>query len=113
MKDSVQTILVGGENKKLLNEVSSDASAVSNSNNLGQTVQSTSRVIQTNVGNIEYPDNTIQTSKYNCLTFIPKNIFYQFNKIANFYFLVKLFTFFLYSFIDYWITVNGKRNINH
>ncbi len=32
--------------------------------------------------------NHIKTSKYNLLTFIPLNLFYQFTKIANVYFFV-------------------------
>ncbi|CAJ0573777.1 unnamed protein product, partial [Mesorhabditis spiculigera] len=36
----------------------------------------------------KYKDNYIKTSKYNLLTFIPQNLFEQFTRIANFYFLV-------------------------
>uniref|UniRef100_A0A914ZBV5 Phospholipid-transporting ATPase n=1 Tax=Panagrolaimus superbus TaxID=310955 RepID=A0A914ZBV5_9BILA len=36
----------------------------------------------------KYADNYIKTSKYNVLTFIPKNLFEQFQRLANFYFLV-------------------------
>lgn len=32
--------------------------------------------------------NKISTSKYNCVTFLPKNIYYQFHKLANCYFLI-------------------------
>lgn len=32
--------------------------------------------------------NRITTSKYNCLTFLPKNLFEQFSKMANTYFLI-------------------------
>ncbi|KAI8514226.1 putative phospholipid-transporting ATPase IF, partial [Branchiostoma belcheri] len=35
----------------------------------------------------EYPDNTIKSSKYTAWNFIPKNLFEQFRRIANFYFL--------------------------
>ncbi|XP_078614739.1 phospholipid-transporting ATPase IF-like isoform X2 [Branchiostoma floridae x Branchiostoma japonicum] len=35
----------------------------------------------------EYPDNTITSSKYTAWNFIPKNLFEQFRRIANFYFL--------------------------
>jgi len=34
-----------------------------------------------------YKNNYISTSKYNCFTFLPKNLFEQFTKMANFYFL--------------------------
>ncbi|KAI6187437.1 Phospholipid-transporting ATPase [Aphelenchoides besseyi] len=35
-----------------------------------------------------YADNYIKTSKYNAVTFLPKNLFEQFQRLANFYFLV-------------------------
>ncbi|XP_043928568.1 phospholipid-transporting ATPase IH isoform X2 [Protopterus annectens] len=35
-----------------------------------------------------YPDNTIVSSKYTFWNFIPKNLFEQFRRIANFYFLI-------------------------
>ena len=34
-----------------------------------------------------YPANKIKTSKYTILTFLPKNIYEQFQGLANFYFL--------------------------
>ncbi|EGT42276.1 hypothetical protein CAEBREN_02513 [Caenorhabditis brenneri] len=36
----------------------------------------------------KYADNLIKTSKYNIITFVPQNLFEQFQRIANFYFLV-------------------------
>ncbi|XP_051881908.1 LOW QUALITY PROTEIN: phospholipid-transporting ATPase IH [Pristis pectinata] len=36
----------------------------------------------------KYPDNRIVSSKYTCWNFIPKNLFEQFRRIANFYFLI-------------------------
>uniref|UniRef100_A0A8C7YV56 Phospholipid-transporting ATPase n=1 Tax=Oryzias sinensis TaxID=183150 RepID=A0A8C7YV56_9TELE len=36
----------------------------------------------------DYPDNRIVSSKYTFWNFIPKNLFEQFRRIANFYFLV-------------------------
>ena len=33
-------------------------------------------------------DNRISTSKYNVITFLPKNLMYQFSKMANAYFLM-------------------------
>ncbi|CAH2292326.1 phospholipid-transporting ATPase IK [Pelobates cultripes] len=35
----------------------------------------------------KYADNSIKTSKYNVLTFIPLNLFEQFHRVANIYFL--------------------------
>jgi phospholipid-transporting ATPase len=35
----------------------------------------------------KYADNVIKTSKYNIITFLPLNLFEQFRRIANFYFL--------------------------
>ena len=35
-----------------------------------------------------FASNKIKTTKYSILTFLPKNLFYQFSRIANFYFLI-------------------------
>lgn len=35
--------------------------------------------------------NEIKTSKYNCLNFVPKNLFFQFTKMSNVYFLLMTF----------------------
>ncbi|XP_028376804.1 phospholipid-transporting ATPase FetA-like [Phyllostomus discolor] len=37
-----------------------------------------------------YPDNTIKTSKYNVFNFLPLNLFEQFQRLANAYFLILL-----------------------
>ncbi|KAK3752469.1 hypothetical protein RRG08_032761 [Elysia crispata] len=42
-----------------------------------------------------YPDNTVISSKYTLLTFLPKNLFEQFRRIANFYFLCVALTQFM------------------
>lgn len=34
-----------------------------------------------------FMDNKIHTAKYNVITFLPKNLFYQFSKMTNIYFL--------------------------
>ncbi len=39
---------------------------------------------------IKYKSNRIITSKYNIITFLPKNLFEQFKRIANFYFLTNV-----------------------
>lgn len=44
-------------------------------------------IISTNI-DPTFKKNEISTSKYNCLTFVPKNLFEQFSKVANLYFLV-------------------------
>uniref|UniRef100_A0A914D9X2 P-type ATPase N-terminal domain-containing protein n=1 Tax=Acrobeloides nanus TaxID=290746 RepID=A0A914D9X2_9BILA len=36
----------------------------------------------------KYANNYVKTSKYNIITFIPQNLFEQFQRLANFYFLV-------------------------
>ena len=46
------------------------------------------RSIITNVVDYETCTNEIKTSKYTLLNFIPLNLFYQFSKIANVYFLM-------------------------
>jgi Phospholipid-translocating ATPase N-terminal len=35
-----------------------------------------------------FVDNKIHTARYNVVTFLPKNLFYQFSKMTNLYFLV-------------------------
>ena len=35
-----------------------------------------------------FPDNFVKTNKYNVLNFLPINLFHQFSKMANFYFLI-------------------------
>ncbi|QPG77088.1 hypothetical protein FOA43_004487 [Brettanomyces nanus] len=42
-------------------------------------------------GNIpEYPRNKIRTTKYTPLSFVPKNLFFQFKNVANIYFLTMI-----------------------
>ncbi|XP_033119823.1 probable phospholipid-transporting ATPase IF [Anneissia japonica] len=36
----------------------------------------------------KFPDNTVKSSKYTLINFLPKNLFEQFRRIANFYFLI-------------------------
>jgi phospholipid-translocating ATPase len=36
----------------------------------------------------KYPNNTVKTSKYTIFNFLFKNLFQQFRRIANFYFLL-------------------------
>lgn len=38
--------------------------------------------------NTNYPRNKIRTAKYTPLTFVPKNLWFQFHNIANIYFLL-------------------------
>ena len=35
-----------------------------------------------------FVSNKIHTAKYNLITFLPKNLFYQFSKMSNLYFLI-------------------------
>lgn len=39
----------------------------------------------------KFKNNKISTAKYNILTFLPKNLFQQFTKMANAYFLLLAF----------------------
>jgi len=43
----------------------------------------------------KYKSNRIKTSKYNIFNFLPKNIFEQFRRIANFYFLINVIIIFI------------------
>jgi phospholipid-transporting ATPase len=45
------------------------------------------RTVVTNQPDLQVPNNEIHTSKYTVLNFFPKNIFEQFSKMANMYFL--------------------------
>mmetsp|Transcript_1437 Transcript_1437/g.936 ORF Transcript_1437/g.936 Transcript_1437/m.936 type:complete len:130 (-) Transcript_1437:2173-2562(-) len=38
-----------------------------------------------------FKNNMIATAKYTCLTFLPLNLFYQFTKFSNIYFLMMAF----------------------
>lgn len=46
------------------------------------------RSIITNIADMDVADNAIKTSKYTPITFVPKNLFVQFSKVANLYFLI-------------------------
>ena len=37
--------------------------------------------------NYQYDNNKIKTNKYSLLTFLPKNLYEQFHRFANFYFI--------------------------
>ncbi|CAJ0602595.1 unnamed protein product [Cylicocyclus nassatus] len=54
----------------------------------------------------KYADNYIKTSKYNLITFVPQNLFEQFQRIANFYFLVLMILQFIpqISSVSWWST---------
>jgi len=38
--------------------------------------------------NRKFMNNVLSTTKYTCLTFLPKNLYFQFTKLANAYFLM-------------------------
>ena len=40
------------------------------------------------LNNLKFGDNVVKTTKYNLLTLLPKNLFYQFTRASNIYFLV-------------------------
>lgn len=48
------------------------------------------RMVYANIPDEAVPSNKISTSKYNMFTFLPMNLFEQFSKAANLYFLVLL-----------------------
>ena len=44
--------------------------------------------INTGVSNPEYKSNYTSTTKYNLLTFLPKALFEQYRRVANWYFTI-------------------------
>lgn len=61
-------------------------------------------------GQQKFSDNEIKTSKYTILNFIPKNLFEQFRRIANFYFLcVAIIQVTAYAFECYTVGLNSFR----
>lgn len=53
----------------------------------GQGSGGSERTAQLNAANEQYGDNTIITSKYTALSFVPRSLFEQFRRTANLYFL--------------------------
>lgn len=47
------------------------------------------RFVVANFPDNEVEDNGISTTKYTAVTFVPKNLYEQFSKAANMYFLVR------------------------
>ncbi|RZR74069.1 hypothetical protein BHM03_00031689 [Ensete ventricosum] len=43
------------------------------------------------VSELNYPDNSISTTKYTVANFVPKSLFEQFRRVANFFFLIVAF----------------------
>ncbi|KAG7256622.1 LOW QUALITY PROTEIN: hypothetical protein CRUP_002884, partial [Coryphaenoides rupestris] len=56
-----------------------------------------------------YPDNRIVSSKYTFWNFVPKNLFEQFRRIANFYFLI----IFLVQGYEDWLRHRADNSVNH
>ncbi len=44
--------------------------------------------IEKNESKYKHRENSIDTTKYNCFTFLPNDILYQFRRLANCYFFV-------------------------
>ena len=61
-----------------------------------------------NDGSALFISNIITTTKYNILTFLPKNLFEQFSRIANFYFLIIASTLYIFQ---KWAPLNGAAAI--
>jgi phospholipid-transporting ATPase len=58
-------------------------------NRSSTTLVTATRVFSTPMPDLNpYLPNRISTSKYNCITFLPKNLWAQFHKVANVYFLI-------------------------
>lgn len=74
----------GNDSKKRNNSNSSH----SNSEIVGEQERVLKANDRTFNSQFKYADNYIKTSKYNVVTFIPKNLFEQFQRLANFYFLI-------------------------
>ena len=74
-----------------INEANSGliTSNVLESDIVNSSITSKERNIISNKPLLQYPNNSISTSKYNLLTFLPINMLEQFSKLANIYFLVK------------------------
>lgn len=54
----------------------------------------------------QYPSNRIVSSKYTAWNFIPKNLFEQFHRIANFYFLIVAFIeLFVHTSVSPWTSI--------
>jgi len=64
------------------------------------------RYIEINASYTDFPNNAVETSKYTCLSFIPKNIIEQFSKIPNVYFLVSVLAIFHHQIISFLQTID-------
>ncbi|KAH9488603.1 putative phospholipid-transporting ATPase IF [Bulinus truncatus] len=56
-----------------------------------------------------FPDNTVVSSKYTVITFLPKNLFEQLRRIANFYFLCVA----LIQGYEDWLRHRADNEVNH
>lgn len=72
------------------------------------------RYIVSKIPDTQLPNNAIQTTKYNVITFIPKNLMEQFSKLANVYFLV-VYSNYNQDLRDLvnWYTSNYTSNFNY
>ncbi|ERE83238.1 putative protein unc-13-like protein [Cricetulus griseus] len=77
---------------RILSQRSNDEKKLSATNRLTNVKE---RVLMANDrkfnARFDYPDNSIKTSKYSLFNFLPMNLFEQFQRLANAYFLVLLF----------------------
>jgi hypothetical protein len=70
-----------------------------------------SRRIVSGKQDLKLKNNKISTNKYNFVTFFPLNLFEQFTKVANVYFLVRVFEF-PERFLDYRYYAIGSRHFS-
>ena len=77
------------------NEAQSETAQINPTTESELTKEITKKLYQFNIidnlkneNEYHFKDNKVDTTKYNCITFLPKSLLYQFMRLANVYFLV-------------------------